>query len=605
MAPLELLALFCYSGKPMGQNLFHVNLTSKLFPFDFNELSSTVLMGNGFTGEQNRVLMGGFDGEEPVQQYGICQAYFMQNVLPIQRGYQSVHFNRRLLGHGLGNTVKMSDVHILRDNANSVALFSPATGENLVYDADVADWVSLTGPGSLADDVFTCYLRGTTYIFYPNIGVFTYDFTLQTLVQQTVLGLNLANIEGMAAVGPYLVAWDGTQLYWSAYLDALDFVPSQSTGAGSEGVLAIRNKIITCVPIGDGFIIYTASNAVAANFSGNTVFPWIFKEVPESVGISSKRHVAQDTVSSQHICYTPFGVQAVSLRKAELIFPELSDGLARGIYCDFDTGTELPRIVTDSLLDVKMNQVSIRYICISIRTQADAVQKFPYRFCYVYDTLLSRWGRVDIDHVDVLEFVAPDFARSDTYDEFAVTYPTYADIVGISYSDLNPSLDAQSSIPNKNFAFVQQDGVVYTVSAANSTEGAANDDAVALTPAAKIFLGKFKIQRGSGLCLEQVKVNHIQEDAYLVAHSHDYNGNYVSFKEITTQAADVAAQYFARHVGDSLSFQLQGRFTLTDLQFAFSPAGRKNMPKRPSTVNNLVNSGITVVSNGVVVNNAP
>ena len=65
---------------------FKANLTMQGFPFNFQGLAGTVLVGNAL--EQNLA------GQQAAQE--IPQAYFMQNVLPTQRGYMSMHYNKRL-----------------------------------------------------------------------------------------------------------------------------------------------------------------------------------------------------------------------------------------------------------------------------------------------------------------------------------------------------------------------------------------------------------------------------------------------------------------------------------------------------------------------------
>ena len=60
---------------------FKAKLTEQGFPFNFQELAGTVLIGNAL--EQN--LQSQQAGQE------IPQAYFMQNVVPTQRGYIGIH----------------------------------------------------------------------------------------------------------------------------------------------------------------------------------------------------------------------------------------------------------------------------------------------------------------------------------------------------------------------------------------------------------------------------------------------------------------------------------------------------------------------------------
>ena len=296
-------------------------------------------------------------------------------------------------------------------------------------------------------------------------------------------------------------------------------------------------------------------------------------------------------------------MQEVQIRGAGLAFPELSDSLTRGLYCTFSDSMHVPIVESDAGLDVKLNQLATRYICISVRTSLDAAQDFPYRFCYVLDTLLNRWGRIDINHIDVLEYIAPEFASSGTYTEFGEDYATYDDFGTIDYNALNPPLGIKSSVPNQNFGFLQQDGTIYTACYANSQQAADNDDFDAAGATPKIYLGRFKIKRGHGVVLESAKINHLHEDNYLFAHNHSYNGHYIGRRAVTVKDAAVAAYYFRRFSGDSITLELQGRFSLTDLTLTFSEAGRSNMPKAAADQFYVQSGGVNVVSSGVQVTN--
>lgn len=588
----------------MSQTPFHVNLTAKLFPFNFNELSQTVLTGNGVSGEQNRVLIGGFDGQEPVQQYGICQAYYMQNVLPIARGYSSVHFQKKLLDHGLGAQVKIDNAFVVRDNANNVALFGPTGSENLVYDANTADWLDVGGyyPGN--GYVQVSHLKGKSYIFMPEIGLFVYNFETKLLELQQTPALNISAIKWMIACGSYLVACDGDTIFWSAYLNPLDFAPSQATGAGSTKVLDLRGGVVALVPLATGFVIYTTNNAVYATPTNNVNVPWVFKAIDGATGLSNHNHISHDTVSGRHIVWTPFGIQEVTARGAELAFPELSDGLIRGMTASIGV-SDRPELSIVSPLDIKLNAVATKYICISTRTEVERVQNFPYTTCFVYDIALNRWGRIDIPHIDVLEFVAPELLRGQTYGELAVQYPLYEDMSALYYSDIGGTIEAKSSIPNENFAFIQQDGTLYTVCFANSANAEDNDDFDAGVGSPRLFFGKFKVGRNSAVTLEQINVNHLHENCYLIAHNHDINGHYITSKDITTLRARTLGQYFGRLTGDCVSLEVQGRFTISDLTLYFSPAGRKNKPRQGGDEFYVQNDGVNIINDGVQVINGP
>ena len=111
-------------------------LTQAGFPFNFSEIAGTVLAASAL--DQN--LQAG--GEQVATE--VPQAYFMQNVLPVQRGFQSAHFTSVLKPHTY--PTYLDKVYTLRDASGSVALFSPAGGQNLNKDNWCVDCVPTSWP---------------------------------------------------------------------------------------------------------------------------------------------------------------------------------------------------------------------------------------------------------------------------------------------------------------------------------------------------------------------------------------------------------------------------------------------------------------------------
>lgn len=79
----------------MAQSTFHVNLLTAQFPHNFSELGSTIVAYQSQL-EQNKIQSTGLTGEGDEQSWGVCQAYFMQNVLPTTRGFSSIAYTQVL-----------------------------------------------------------------------------------------------------------------------------------------------------------------------------------------------------------------------------------------------------------------------------------------------------------------------------------------------------------------------------------------------------------------------------------------------------------------------------------------------------------------------------
>jgi len=317
---------------------YHCNLTSKNFPFSCDELSSTVFINQGR--EQNRQLLQGFDGRDVVDSFGICQTWFMSNVMPITRGFSSVYY-KRVIGDISSEEVEditnvpKDQVIVLRENYDSSAILVPAFGHAFVYDPQQLGWKTFTLSGFTEGMVTSTYLKGKTYVCFAGVDLVSYNFDTKTLDSVPLTGAVGSTMLGVASSLNYLLLWNSNYLFWSSDTDPTDFLPSLVTGSGSSKLLAQKGSITCILPISDGFIVYTTMQAIAATYSGNANDPWIFREIAGSGGVASAEHVAYGTAEDNHIAWTSSGFQVISMREASPIWPELSDSIAREIFTGF------------------------------------------------------------------------------------------------------------------------------------------------------------------------------------------------------------------------------------------------------------------------------
>lgn len=559
----------------MAQRVMHANLMSKLFPINFRELSSTVVLNDGL--EQNRQLLTGYAGEESVQQFGICQAYQLQNVLPTVRGYTSAHFLPQIPA-AASNPAQFDDLYVLQDPAGNAVLYSPANGNNMIYNPQAEAWA----PDAISfspEYVTVAYLKGQTYVCYPGAGLYVYNHTTGAFEQQTVPVINFPNILGVAAASGVLILWTKDTLFWSSVSDPLDFAPSQTTGAGSTGVLALRGSIVLCKSLGDGFIIYTTGNAVAAQATGNLAFPWNFSEVPNSVGIVDTAHVASNDSAGSHVAWTTSGFMEVSVRGAQTIWPELAEGIVRG-YISRSDASGFPYITDSAELLVKLNAIGAEYVTISVAP----VEEGYFNVAYVYDLQNGRWGKLDVPHRDLGRFEVPQFATPKTYADMALEYPTYFALgQGGTYGDVTRTAEQDQAAAGKNFAVLSPDGSVHSVVLASGTfpTGNLEDDPRGILSAAAqqptIMLGRYKLSRSSGVRSESIQLEGVI-DADVGVFGHDYTGERVLSARSVVEHPAVVGKYYARCVGDSVTVVVQGVFNLTDVSLALGDSGKRNLP---------------------------
>lgn len=578
------------------QKSIHVNLTSKQFPIDFRELSSTIVRADIF--EQNRQLLQGFIGEGAEQSYGLSQAYFMQNVLPTVRGYASVHYEN-VLPAADGFSAVLDRVFVLQNSANQAVLYSPANNLNMIYDPADGFWKTQLLSAVDNTGVSVTDLKQAHYICIPNVGLFQYNFSTGLIEELTVVGISFDGVLGVTSANGQLVLWTASQLYWSSVLDPLDFTPSTATGAGATSVLALKGAIILCLKYAAGFIIYTSLNAIHASPTNSTVFPWAFLEIKDSVGIASADHVSRNSTQSNHIAWTGSGFMAVQPTGYKPIWPELSEAASKGLFVFADAEGN-PFISAQESVDVKITTIGSKYLCISFRE--DGIRHFSH--AYIYDIVLARWGRLDVPHVGFFEFSDPKYTVIQTYEEFGETYLRYGNIPGepFQYAELGIDLEFLAPRAGDNFGLIAPDASVFLVKFAtrlfpNPLEpGDRRGHTAAGAAEPKILFGRFKVSRDRGVKIQQIKYER-DIDSDLKAFGHDEVGSRVLYKDSFTVNPSMQSIYYGGLVGDSVSIGINGVFSIKDLTIVVADAGSRNLPVNPPSARVIVEESFVQVEN--------
>jgi len=193
-------------------------------------------------------------------------------------------------------------------------------------------WSAVTGaptPANIAGKRMTAaFVSGTPYIFFAEVGCYTYDFVTNTM-SASALTFDAPTVEadmiGIAANRGYLIAYSPDSVYWSSTLDPTDFVASLTTGAGGGQLEGARGVIVTIESVHGGFIVFTNNNAVSAVASDNSRFPYNFSEITGAGGVTDPDYVSYDANSAAVYAYTTGGLQQVSLKSATTVFPDVTD----------------------------------------------------------------------------------------------------------------------------------------------------------------------------------------------------------------------------------------------------------------------------------------
>lgn len=372
-------------------------------------------------------------------------------------------------------------------------------------------------------------LSGETYIASEGNGIFQYDFTANTLIWRMAVGIEPAQLLGIAGANGYLIVYSIDTVTWSSTIDPLDFIPSLSTGAGGGSVEEAKGPIRRIVSLTSGFIVFTAANAVAAIFGQNIRFPFTFREIPNAGGISDLTLVTDEADSTSVYAFTTHGLQQISTQKATNVMPELSDMLTGKRFEDFDTGTLT--FSTQNLtnpLKKRVEFISGRFLVISY-----GISSFTHSI--IYDTSLQRFGKLKIDHVSAFQYGFLDADDADT--------------------------------PKKQIALITKNGQVKTVEFA---AGVTSDDSV-------IFLGKFQYMRSRVLTLENVELETIDEGAALTIYDYatsdgkTFTGTPISGWD--TGLTGLTRSYNFHNTGMNHSLLAKGTFRLNSMQLTFTVGG--------------------------------
>lgn len=545
----------------MAHQSMRVNLASVVFPFSM-DLWGRSIIAPQFDENYERQLVSSADiGKDK----GVPMACYLHNCMPTTEGYQAVGFKEQALG--VAGETAFDKVFPLTYTVNNDArfLFSPAGGENYIFDATLGGWAKISSfPNGVIGNktiITTAYVQGNTYIFFQKIGCFIYDQVNKVLTPVTLLGLDPTTITGITASFGYLLCYNATNVVWSNATNPLDFVPSLITGAGGGGINDIKGNIVLLLSTPDGLIAFCEKNIVGGRFTGNVRFPFVFKEIPGSGGIASPDQVSIGNNSSSIYVYSSSGIQQVTLSTCENVFPDCTDYLAKNMYEDFD---DVNLVWTETFLatpmSVKISIVSDRFVVFSYGITLGA-----YTYAVIYDNALKRWGKVKVNHVAAFEWNSPNLFGAITYAQLGVLGLTYGDLANITYGDLATSVNTQEAVLD-SLAFLQADGTVLTV----------NFDLAEVNVLGTLLLGKYQFQRNKFITHQFTDIENIRSTAPLAVYiipTLDGKTFESPVPAVQTRVQPNAQRWAKRVTGQNYSMLFQGAFNLVSIVTDFTLNG--------------------------------
>lgn len=511
----------------MAQITYRANLSAKSFPFVSENFGRSVIVAQ-YDQNYNKLLAAStVASPDEDRDIGVPQLYYCHNVMPHEQGTQSIGFTNIL--PGVSGVTDFSEIFLLRDSADNKAYLGvKENGDFYISDGTGAPWV-FKQSGVAGKLVTIAYVSGLTYIFVENTGCYTYDFSLGTFTSQTLIGLVEANITGICHSYGYLIAYSTTDVAWSSTINPLDFVPSLVSGAGGGAVESARGAINYCIPFLQGFVVGTADNCVVALFQNNSQYPFTFREIVNSGGMTDLNLVDVDPNSSNLYSYTTSGMQLISSTQTQTVFPELTDFISGRYFEDFDDATQtFNTTVLSTAMKKKLAIIADRYLIMSYGV-------LGLTHAIVYDFTLKRYGKIKLDHVE------------------AFTY--HIATAGILET------------PRQSLGFLKKDGSVQVVDfniAAPDSNGTA-------------IFGKYQFIRPRMMQLDMIELESVrQTQSFALTTLASLDGkNTTKTTPVLTYSSGLTRTYMDRAIGKNISLLAQGGFMLDSLVLTFNIHGKR------------------------------
>lgn len=536
----------------MSQTPFRANLQTMTFPL-LSELSGQTVIVPG----QDQTYVPGVSvtTNDPLIQVptdrGIAQIYYAHNVMPSTYGYQSVGYDLVYTGidWGVGTPVPVDFTsskliqggQIVSDLPAATGFKSyiskPISGANSIFvlDPTTKKWKVVSGAPvtSATTEITVATVNGVSYIFFSNIGAYIYNNNTNTLISRTLAGLDVTKVIGIVSSNGYLFAYKSDAVAWSSVVNVEDFVPSDVSGAGGGQVQEAQGSIVTCRTTSLGLILYTTANAVSVIYSGNADFPWNFKHINSSGGVSSSELVSEEQTGGFQQVYSTNGFQQVGHTGCRTISPQLTDFIAGQLFEDYDTVTQtFSSVEFDWVMNKSLAVIADRYIVISYGLYPNE----DFTHAIVMDVTQGRLGKLKVTHANCFE--------------------------------LRSLLPQVTETPRGSIAFLQSNGDVRTV----------NFNFRAAAPDAVMFLGKYQLVRQRGVEVHEVELEDVKVGAnFKLEAIASLDGKNFGFAQegFTLQANGNYRKFgFDGMVGKNVTLRFTGRFNISSLVLWLSQHGK-------------------------------
>ena len=410
----------------MAQQFYRTNLSASTYPLAISRSAGSVIIPGPDQNYDRRV-----DPVGETSSPGIPQAIYLENVIPTKEGYKSVGYQNM---DSLPWEGEAAILEIKSTKSTFSEILALRVGSLTAVRWNGSTWTSVgvvggTGAPNFGPTASFAIVRGAIYIFdgdnlwlynlsgtsYPYAGVLNrVDGITLTTGSVTPAGA-MTNLVAITSSFGYLVFLkdDGAQvqILWSSLITPTDFTPSLSTGAGGGAVADCQGRAATVRPTDSGFYVYNTNNVIVAAYTGNSRFPFRFKPVSDAPGVVDVASIYGDIDEGLHYYTTKQGWPvALQGDKAAYVAPEFCDYMLSSREVDsFNYITNL--FSTQELPDQNLTPTACyvfegRYLCVSLLQEELTSGIQPFNVVYVYDLQLNRYGKLKVDHTQIITFHA-------------------------------------------------------------------------------------------------------------------------------------------------------------------------------------------------------
>lgn len=431
----------------MRSNKQNINLTEISFPL----LSG--LMGTG-------VYIKGLDKEikPPL-------AYWLENTMPVKNGLASARYTEVIPGSAmptLESNYARTNIHLAYNLQGEITYLLECVNRLYLYKPRKNVWEVIASVSDAALEFSVFFLKGTTYFFHRDLGLKRFGLSFNIIEDVNITALTDfdpgagGNVKSMTSVLSYLVGITDSEVYWSDPIDETQFDPTTPTSlAGSSKVLALKGQAKLVLPITDGFIIYTNSNAIAASYTRNPNNPFSFSEVPNSSGVFNQFHVTYKNSIPVHYVWSDTGLLQLTSQSAIPVFPEVTDFLGSDTMERYNEVTNEIDVTTGVSLSSKLTYINSRFLAVSYGLESEI-----YEVILIYDSTLQRWGKLNVRHKAIFNFVPPDLSGGMLYlDAYDISFADYANM---KFTDVSPRI-SEATYTAGSFAVLAEDNSIKRV----------------------------------------------------------------------------------------------------------------------------------------------